>query len=86
MSALRATARHSTVDTHVARLAHRLGFTARSDPRAAEHALTRLIVPPKWNTLHFLLIAHGREACRSQRPRCDDCLLDDLCPRCGARR
>jgi len=68
------------------RLARRLGFAPRNEPRLTELALTRLLPPERWNAMHFLLIAHGREVCSSQRPLCDSCLLEDLCPRQGLRR
>jgi len=68
------------VDTHVARLAGRLGLTRATDPVKIERDLMPLFPRGKWTLLAHLLIAHGRSVCKAPRPRCDDCPLADLCP------
>jgi endonuclease-3 len=68
------------VDTHVARLARRLGLTRESDPERIERDLLPLFSRPKWALLAHLLIAHGRAICKAPRPRCAACPLAPLCP------
>lgn len=69
------------VDTHVGRIARRLGLSAASDPARVEQDLMRLIPRERWVRLSHQLIAHGRALCRAPRPRCADCFLDArLCP------
>jgi endonuclease III len=69
------------VDTHVHRVARRLGLIpARMSADAAHARLTALVPAGRMLEAHLLLIAHGRATCRAQRPRCPDCVLVDLCP------
>ena len=68
------------VDTHVMRLARRLGLTRSDDPVRIERDLMPLFPRPAWALLAHLLIAHGRRVCRAPRPRCAECRLADLCP------
>jgi endonuclease III len=68
------------VDTHVARLARRLGLTRASDPVKIERELQPLFPRETWTLLAHLLIFHGRQVCKAPRPRCADCVLADLCP------
>jgi len=68
------------VDTHVFRVARRLGLAQASTPRKVEEELTRLFPPERWGLLHHLLIWHGRLLCRARNPRCLDCPLSPLCP------
>jgi endonuclease-3 len=68
------------VDTHVRRLSQRLGFTRQHDPAKIERDLQRLVPKPDWARFPHLLIWHGRRVCIARRPRCDDCVLNDLCP------
>lgn len=67
------------VDTHIARIAQRLGYTASKDPIAAENALTSIIPKKEWNTTHLLLIRHGRTLCSARKPRCTECPVSALC-------
>lgn len=67
------------VDTHVHRIARRLGLAGGSAERAQE-ALEALVPPRARVEAHLDLIAHGRTTCRAQRPACRDCVLRDLCP------
>ena len=68
------------VDTHVARLAVRLGLTRATDPVRIERALTPLFDRPSWGMLSHLLIRHGRRVCEARKPRCGECTLHDVCP------
>src|ERR687891_1068915 len=68
------------VDTHVRRLSQRLGFTRRDDPAKIERDLQRLVPKADWARFPHLLIWHGRRVCLARRPRCEDCVLADLCP------
>jgi len=69
------------VDTHVHRLSRRLGIVVnRASADQAHEALMQITPPEKVYRLHIWLIAHGRAICRSQRPRCSECVLKDLCP------
>ena len=71
------------VDTHVGRLARRLGWTKHTDPVKAERDLNRTIPRERWTWISHALILHGRRICSSQRPKCDLCTLADICPRVG---
>jgi endonuclease-3 len=68
------------VDTHVKRLANRLGFTAESDPDKIEQDLMRLIPRDRWFDVTYVLIDHGRAICVARRPRCEVCPVNHLCP------
>jgi endonuclease-3 len=68
------------VDTHVGRLARRLGWTRADDPIRVERDLARLFDAADWTLLAHLLIAHGRAVCLARKPRCAHCRLNDLCP------
>jgi endonuclease-3 len=68
------------VDTHVARLAARLGLTRATDAVRIERALTPLFDRPTWGMLSHLLIWHGRRVCDARKPRCGECTLNDICP------
>ena len=71
------------VDTHVRRLSQRLGFTRREDPVKIERDLQRLVPRRSWNVFPHLLIWHGRRICVARSPRCDICVVNDLCPASG---
>jgi len=68
------------VDTHVGRLARRLRLTSETDPVKAEHDLNRLIPEDERGRFSLRLIEHGRRVCLARRPRCDICVLNDVCP------
>jgi endonuclease-3 len=68
------------VDTHVRRLAQRLGLTRHDDPVKIERDLQRVVPRADWARIPHLLIWHGRRVCDARRPRCEDCVLEDLCP------
>ena len=69
-----------TVDTHVTRLSRLLGLTRHDDPVKIEQDLMTLFPQDYWALLSHLLIFHGRSVCIARRPRCDACVLADLCP------
>ena len=68
------------VDTHVQRLSRRFGFTTEQDPVRIERDLMRLLPKEQWSSASLSLILHGRRVCPAQRPRCLDCVVEDLCP------
>ena len=68
------------VDTHVRRLSQRLGFTRQDDPARIEQDLVRLVPRVDWARFPHLLIWHGRRVCLARRPRCEACVLAELCP------
>ena len=68
------------VDTHVRRLSQRLGLTRADDPVKVERDLQKIVPRADWARLPHLLIWHGRRVCDARRPRCEDCVLLDLCP------
>ncbi|HZT66933.1 MAG TPA: endonuclease III [Acidimicrobiales bacterium] len=68
------------VDTHVGRLARRLGLTDSSDPVTVELELNAMVPPPERGALSLRLILHGRRVCLARKPRCEQCILSDFCP------
>lgn len=72
------------VDTHVARLSRLLRLTRHGDPARIERDLVALAPRKDWGRLTHLFIGHGRAVCIARRPRCERCVLNDLCP--SARR
>jgi endonuclease-3 len=68
------------VDTHVRRLANRLGFSVESDPVKIEQDLMRLIPKDRWFDFTYVLIDHGRALCQAKNPRCAECPVNMLCP------
>ena len=68
------------VDTHVRRLSQRLGLTRHDDPVKIERDLVRVVPRPEWGIFSHLLIWHGRRICIARTPRCEDCVLTELCP------
>ncbi len=69
------------VDTHIRRVSRRLGLTGNNDPVKIEFDLMALFPRSRWTLLSHQFIAHGRQVCRAQRPRCKECFFDNsLCP------
>jgi endonuclease III len=68
------------VDTHVGRLANRLGLTKATDPVKIETALMPLFPQQTWTMLSHLLIWHGRQVCDARSPRCGSCTVRSSCP------
>ena len=68
------------VDTHVKRLASRLGLTKTEDPVKIERDLMEITPQKEWGVLSHLLIFHGRTICQAKKPRHNECILYDICP------
>jgi len=73
------------VDTHVTRIAFRLGLTTSSDAVVIERDLMPLFDRPQWADINHYLVYFGREVCAARKPRCEGCDLADLCPRKGLK-
>jgi len=68
------------VDTHVTRVAGRLGLTANADAEKIEQDLMKLIPQKEWTSFSHRLIYHGRQICVARKPKCAQCVLNDVCP------
>jgi endonuclease-3 len=68
------------VDTHVRRLANRIGFSSQKDPDKIEQDLCRLIPRAQWFPFSYVLIDHGRAICHARKPACAECAIEPLCP------
>ncbi|SRR5581483_78583 len=68
------------VDTHVARVSGRLGLTNNSDAEKIEDDLMKLIPQKEWTAFSHRLINHGRQICVARKPKCGECVLNDVCP------
>ncbi|HUQ39789.1 MAG TPA: endonuclease III [Acidimicrobiales bacterium] len=68
------------VDTHVGRLARRLGLTTETDPVKVEHELNAMVPAAERGAFSLRLILHGRKVCLARTPRCEVCVLNDFCP------
>jgi len=73
------------VDTHVGRLARRLGLTRETTPEKVERDLMKLVPREDWTMFSHWLIWHGRRRCAARRPECSRCELAELCPRKGVK-
>ena len=73
------------VDTHVARLAWRMGLTRQTDPVKIEQDLIELVPKGQRTIAAHRLIFHGRRICQARKPRCSECPVNDLCPKVGVR-
>ncbi len=69
-----------TVDTHVKRLAKRLGLAEAAEPQKVERELMAIIPRESWIEISHLLVFHGRRVCDARRPDCQHCNLNDICP------
>lgn len=72
------------VDTHVLRVAKRLGLTEETDPVKVEHELGAMVPAAERGTFSLRIILHGRRTCFARKPACDTCCLADFCPSAGA--
>lgn len=68
------------VDTHVLRLAGRLGLSRQKDPNKIERDLMEIVPKTRWMRITDLLIFHGRRICTARKPQCGTCVLNKLCP------
>jgi endonuclease-3 len=71
------------VDTHVARLSQRMGLTKEKDPIKIERDLMAQLPRKDWIDFAHRLIHHGRRICTARKPRCDECVLNPVCPKIG---
>ena len=74
------------VDTHIKRLAKRLGFSTKEDPDKVEADLRALLPTGWWMKGHQLLIWHGRRTCFARGPECERCVVSALCPKVGVKK
>ncbi len=72
-----------TVDTHVGRLARRLGWTEEVDPERVEAEHNAIFAKTEWTPLSHRLIFHGRRCCQARKPNCAECPIASLCPSAG---
>jgi len=68
------------VDTHVTRVSGRLGLSSNSDAEKIEQDLMKLIPQKEWTAFSHRLIYHGRQICVARKPKCAECVLNDVCP------
>lgn len=68
------------VDTHVRRLAERLGLSQQKQPEKIEQDLMKIVPPSDWLDFNYLLVSHGRKVCQARKPDCLNCRLKKLCP------
>jgi len=68
------------VDTHVLRVSQRLGLTENTIPEKIEKDLQEIVPQKDWIMFPHLLIAHGRKICQARKPKCAECMLENLCP------
>jgi endonuclease-3 len=68
------------VDTHVRRLAQRLGLSDNKDPNKIEQDLMKIVPKERWMRITDLLIFHGRRICTAKKPKCEKCVLNKICP------
>jgi endonuclease-3 len=73
------------VDTHVKRLAYRLGLSTHKEPGKIEQDLMAVVPKTQWVNLSHRLIHHGRRTCLARKPRCGQCGLEKLCPKIGVK-
>lgn len=71
------------VDTHVRRLTFRLGLTSSDNPIIIEKDMMPLFPRETWGEINHLLVMHGRETCKARTPRCESCVLGEICPKLG---
>lgn len=71
------------VDTHVFRIAARLGLAPKATPTRTEKRLMALLARREWTDFSHRVILHGRAVCSARRPRCRECVLETMCPRLG---
>lgn len=74
------------VDTHVARLSHRLGLTGQKTPEKIERDLMLLVPQQQWTLFSHWLIWHGRRRCAARKPDCLNCEILKLCPQVGVKK
>ncbi len=73
------------VDTHVKRLSNRLGLTRQSDPVKVEKDLIDIVPKKDWIMFPHWIISHGRAVCGARKPKCDECVLEKICPKISVK-
>jgi len=68
------------VDTHVRQLSQKLGLRHSDDPVKIERDLMQIIPHRIWGSFPYLLIEHGRAVCQARKPKCEGCIVNDICP------
>ncbi len=68
------------VDTHVRRLAERLGLSKNEGPDKIEQDLMKIVPKKDWLDFNYILVNHGRSICKARKPRCRECVIMELCP------
>jgi endonuclease III len=76
---------HIPVDTHVHKIANRLGWVKTKTPEKTEISLTKIVPKKYWHDLNDLLVRHGQNICVPVSPHCSKCLLSEYCPRIGVK-
>jgi endonuclease III len=71
------------VDTHVSRLSQRLGLTENKTPEKIENDLQELVPKKDWIMFPHWMIFHGRQICIARKPKCSECVLNNICPKIG---
>jgi endonuclease-3 len=71
------------VDTHVSRLSQRLGLTEYQTPEKIEKDLNEIVPKKDWVMFPHWLIFHGRKICQARKPKCEECVLENICPKVG---
>jgi len=74
------------VDTHVKRLTFRMGLTTNTDPVRIEKDLMPLYSRETWGDVNHFLVYFGREVCPARAPKCNECELNDICPKKGVKK
>lgn len=74
------------VDTHVIRIAYRLGLTKQENPDKIEEDLLKIVPRQNWKEFQWLIKAHGRAVCQAPTPYCSKCFLSDICPKNGVTK
>lgn len=74
------------VDTHVSRLSQRLGLTENTTPEKIEKDLSELVPKKHWVMFPHWLITHGRQICNARKPKCNECGLENICPKIGVEQ
>ena len=68
------------VDTHVSRVSNRLGLTSEKDPKKIEKDLIKIIPKEYWRNFSGSAVLHGRYTCLARKPKCEECVLNKICP------
>lgn len=74
------------VDTHVSRVSQRLGLTGSAQPEKIEQDLQEIVPRESWIMFPHWIIAHGRKICQARKPKCAECVLNDICPKIGVEQ